>query len=323
MFAHSAIATNTEDMNSHAYDAIVIGAGAAGLSAALVLGRARRRVLVLDGGPPRNAAASHVNGYLGVDGLSPLELLAVGRTQVEKLGVEIREDLATRVEIVDDGFAVWAGGEQLHARRLVLAAGITDSLPEIPGLREGFGVDVFHCPYCHGYEVAGQRLAVVATHPMSNHQIRMVRQWSDDVVFFLNDTVELDADERRLFAARGVEVVDGRVAEIVRQGGALRGVRTAEGSVIEVDAVFVAPAMVLNLDAFAGLDLAMAESPLGPVVATDLTGATNVPGLWAAGNVADAGSQVISASATGAKAGAMVNASLIEQEWAEAERVVI
>jgi thioredoxin reductase len=306
-------------MNPHAYDAIVIGAGAAGLSSALVLGRARRRVLVLDGGPPRNAAAAHVNGYLGVDGMSPLELLAVGRTQVEKLGVEVREDVASHVEIADDGFVVHVDGEQLRARRLALAAGITDSLPDLPGLREGFGVDIFHCPYCHGYEVAGRRLAVVATHPMSNHQVRMVRQWSDDVVFFLNDTVELDVDERRVFAARGVEVVDGPVAEVVRRDdGALQGVRAADGSVREVDAVFVAPTMVLNLDALAGLDLEMADSPLGPVVATDLTGGTNVPGLWAAGNVADAGSQVISASATGAKVGAMINASLIEQEWAAA-----
>jgi thioredoxin reductase len=303
-------------MNSQPYDVIVIGAGAAGLSAALVLGRARRHVLVLDGGPPRNAAAAHVNGYLGVDGQGPLELLEVGRLQVEKLGVEVRDEVASQVEIVDGGFAVRAGGEELRAKRVVLAAGITDSLPEIPGLREGFGVDVFHCPYCHGYEVAGQRLAVVATHPMSNHQVRMVRQWSDDVVFFLNDTVELDADERRLFAARGVEVVDGPVREMVRAGGALQGVRAADGAVREVDAVFVTTAMVLNLDAFAGLGLEMTETPLGPVVATDVTGATSVPGLWAAGNVADAGSQVISASATGGKAGAMINASLIEEEWA-------
>ena len=303
-------------MNSHAYDAIVIGAGAAGLSAALVLGRARRRVLVLDGGPPRNAPAAHVNGYLGVDGLSPLELLEVGRTQVEKLGVEVREGAASHVEAVDGGFAVRVGADELHGKRLVLASGITDSLPDLPGLREGFGVDIFHCPYCHGYEVAGQRLAVVATHPMSNHQVRMVRQWSDDVVFFLNDTVELHAAERRLFAARGVEVVDGPVGEIVRRDGALHGVRASDGSVHEVDAVFVAPSMILNLDAFAGFDLEMTETPLGPVVATDLTGATNVPGVWAAGNVADAGSQVISASATGGKAGAMINASLIEEEWA-------
>jgi thioredoxin reductase len=153
---------------------------------------------------------------------------------------------------------------------------------------------------------------------MSNHQIRMVRQWSDDVVFYLNDTVELDADERRVFAARGVEVVDGPVREVVRDGGALRGVRAVDRSVRELDAVFVAPAMVLNLDAFTGFDLAMTDTPLGPVVATDLTGATNIPGLWAVGNVADAGSQVISASATGAKAGAMINSSLIEKEWAGA-----
>ena len=308
-------------MNSPAYDAIVIGAGAAGLSSALVLGRARRRVLVLDGGPPRNAAASHVNGYLGVDGMSPLELLDVGRTQVEKLGVEIRHEVASQVEPVDGGFAVHAGGELLHAKRIVLAAGITDSLPDIPGLSEGFGGDVFHCPYCHGYEVAGQRLAVVATQPMSNHQVRMVRQWSDDVVFFLNDTIELDADERRVFAARGVEVVDGPVDEIVRRGDALLGVR-AGGALREVDAVFVAPAMVLNLDAFAGFDLEMTDTPMGPVVAADLMGATSVPGLFAAGNVADAGSQVIAAAAQGARVGAMINGSLVEQDWAEAAGAV-
>ncbi|MEV7397851.1 NAD(P)/FAD-dependent oxidoreductase [Aeromicrobium sp. NPDC092404] len=308
-------------MNTSAYDAIIIGAGAAGLSTALVLGRARRRVLVLDGGPPRNAAAAHVNGYLGVDGLSPLELLDVGRTQVEKLGVEVREAAVSAVQMAGDGFLVTLDGEQAQARRVVLASGITDRLPEIAGLAEGFGVDIFHCPYCHGYEVAGQRLAVVATHPMSGHQVRMVRQWSDDVLFFLNDTAELDAEERRVFAARGVEVVDGPVDEIVRRDGTLHGVR-ASGEVREVDAVFVAPSMVLNIDAMAGLGLEMSDTPLGPVVAADPTGATNVPGLWAVGNVADAGSQVISASAAGAKAAAMLNFSLIEDEWAAAAEAV-
>ncbi|KRC65239.1 hypothetical protein ASE12_10980 [Aeromicrobium sp. Root236] len=304
-------------MNPNAYDTIVIGAGAAGLSAALVLGRARRRVLVLDGGPPRNARAAHVNGYLGVDGLSPLELLETGRRQVEKLGVEIVAEVATKVEAADGGFHVVAGDERLHAKHVVLAAGITDALPDLPGVAEGFGVDIFHCPYCHGYEVAGKRLAVVATQPMSGHQVRMVRQWSDDVVFFLNDTVELDVAERRVFAARGVEVVDGPVGEVVRRDGALHGVRAA-GSVHEVDAVFMAPRMVLNLDAFAGFDLEMTDTPMGPVVAADPMGATNVPGLWAAGNVADAGSQVIAAAAQGARVGAMINGTLVEAEWAEA-----
>ena len=304
-------------MNPNAYDTIVIGAGAAGLSAALVLGRARRRVLVLDGGPPRNARAAHVNGYLGVDGLSPLELLDVGRTQVEKLGVEILAEVASRVEAADGGFDVVAGGERLHAKHVVLAAGVTDSLPDIPGVAEGFGVDIFHCPYCHGYEVAGRCLAVVATQPMSGHQVRMVRQWSDDVVFFLNEAVELDAAERKVFAARGVAVVDGPVGEIVRRDGALHGVRAA-GSVHEVDAVFMAPTMMLNLDAFAGFDLEMTDTPMGPVVAADPMGATNVPGLWAAGNVADAGSQVIAAAAQGARVGAMINGTLVEAEWAEA-----
>jgi thioredoxin reductase len=301
-------------MNSDAYDAIVIGAGAAGLSAALVLGRARRRVLVLDGGPPRNAAAAHVNGYLGIDGHSPLELLAVGRTQVEKLGVEVREGIASHVDAADGGFAVQVGSDTLRTKHVVVAAGITDSLPDIRGLSEGFGVDIFHCPYCHGYEVAGERLGVVATQPMSGHQVRMVRQWSDDVVFFLNDTIELSPEERRVFAARGVEVVDGPVSEIVRRDGALRGVRAGD-AVREVDAVFVAPTMVLNLDALAGFELEMTDTPMGPVVATDPMGATNVPGIWAAGNVADAGSQVISAAAQGAKVGAMINGTLVEHDW--------
>ncbi|MEJ7634898.1 NAD(P)/FAD-dependent oxidoreductase [Aeromicrobium sp.] len=310
-------------MNSNSCDVLIIGAGAAGLSAALVLGRARRRVIVLDGGPPRNAPAVHVNGYLGVDGPSPLELLEIGRRQVKEVGVEVIEARAGQIEIAGDDFIVRTDAGDISARRIVLATGVTDVLPGIAGLREGFGVDVFHCPYCHGHEVADLRLGVIATHPMSGHQARLIRQWSSDVVFFLNDTVQLDAEERRLFAARGVDVVDGPVAEVVRDGGVLRAVRDQHENSYDVDAVFVATTMMLNLGPVAGLGLEMVDTPIGPVVAVDHMGMTSVPGVWAAGNIANAASQVISAAAEGAKVGAMVNSFLIEHEWAGAERALV
>lgn len=303
-------------MDENSYDVIIIGAGAAGLSAALVLGRARRRVLVLDGGPPRNALAAQVNGYLGIDGLSPQELLAAGRTQVEKLGVHLLEEGASGVDVAADGLVVCTAGGDFTARRLVLAAGISDELPDIAGLREGFGVDVLHCPYCHGLEVAHRRLGVLATQPMSGHQARMIRQWSADVTFFLNDTVELDAEERRSFAARGVKVVDGPVAEVIRDGGVLTAVRDGDGVEHEIDALFAAPAMRLNDDALAGLDLELSDTPFGPVVAVDPTGRTNVPGIWAVGNITNPATQVITAAASGSWAGAQINASLTDEEWA-------
>ncbi len=172
-------------MDTNAYDVVVVGGGAAGLSAALVLGRARRRVAVVDAGAPRNAPAAHMQGYLSRDGMAPADLLAAGRAEVTGYGVEL---IADQVATIEPGFGVrLAGGRgRAQARRILLATGVTDELPDIAGVRERWGRDLLHCPYCHGWEVRDQPLGVLGTLPGSVQHALLVRQWSDDVVFFVN-----------------------------------------------------------------------------------------------------------------------------------------
>ena len=170
------------ETHNEVYDVVIVGGGAAGLSAALVLGRARRRVAVIDGGAPRNAAAAHMQGFLSRDGMPPAELLAAGRAEVTGYGVEIVND---QVLAIEPGFVVrLAGGRVLTARRILVATGAGDELPDIPGVRERWGKDLLHCPYCHGWEVRDEPLGVLGTHPMSVLHAQLVRQWSDDVVYF-------------------------------------------------------------------------------------------------------------------------------------------
>jgi thioredoxin reductase len=167
---------------NNSFDVLVVGGGAAGLSAALMLGRARRRVAVVDGGAPRNAPASHMHGFLSRDGMPPSDLLKAGREELAGYGVEIIEDSVTRL---DPGFtARLAGGRELTARRVLVATGVHDDLPDVPGLRESWGTDAVTCPYCHGYEVRDQPLGVLGTEPASVEHALLVRQWSPDVVYF-------------------------------------------------------------------------------------------------------------------------------------------
>src|SRR5688500_1864416 len=171
------------------FDVVVVGGGAAGLNAALVLARARRRVVVVDAGDPRNAPAAHMHGFLSRDGMSPAQLLEVGRAEVAAYGGEL---VADRVARVDEGFTVHlAGGRALRARRVLVATGLRDELPDIPGLWERWARDVLHCPFCHGYEVRDRPLGVLGT----LHLGLLLPQWSGDVVFFPHRTA-LSADER-------------------------------------------------------------------------------------------------------------------------------
>ncbi len=202
-------------MDPNAYDVVAIGGGAAGLSAALVLGRARRRVAVVDAGEPRNAPAAHMHGFLSRDGMPPSQLLAAGRAEVAGYGVEVVED---RVVGVEPGFTVrLAGGRVLSARRVLVATGVGDELPPIPGVRERWGRDLLHCPYCHGWEVRDQPLGVLGTVAGSVLHTLLVRQWSDDVVFFAH-TYELTSDEVRHLGARGIRIERPEVDEAGRRG---------------------------------------------------------------------------------------------------------
>lgn len=295
------------------YDVLVIGGGAAGLNGALVLARARRSVLVVDAGRPRNAPAAHMHGYLSRDGAAPGELLAVGRAEVQGYGGEIRTDDVTAVERRPRGFRVaLASGSTVLARTVLITSGGVDELPDVDGLRERWGRDVAHCPYCHGYEVRDQPIGVIASGPKSVHQAHMVRQWSDDVALFTHRTPELaDAEWERL-AARGIQVIDGVVAGLEITEDRITGVRLESGKVIPRSAVFVGP--YLRASVPAGLDLETATTDVATHLVAGPTGRTNVAGVWAAGNVTDPMAQVIIAAAAGAKAGADINGALIEED---------
>ena len=301
------------------YEVIIIGGGAAGLSAALVLSRARRRVAVIDAGEPRNARAAHVHGFLSREGTPPADLLVAGRAEVTSYGGVLLQARAVDVEQeADAGFRVvlagGAGRTEVTARRLVLATGLRDELPDIPGVPECFGRDVLHCPYCHGYEVRDRRLGVIGGSPNSMHQVQIVRQWSKDLVFFAH-TGEVAADERERLEARGIAVVEGTVRRLAMDGETLRGVELAGGSVIERDAVFVAPRFVPNGELLSKLGCAVDD---GGWAAVDEMGRTSVPGVWVAGNVANPFAQVITAAAEGSAAAARVNADLIDEEFGDA-----
>ncbi|GGW57763.1 MULTISPECIES: NAD(P)/FAD-dependent oxidoreductase [Streptomyces] len=305
------------------YEVIVIGGGAAGLSAGLVLGRSRRRTLVVDAGEPRNAPAAHMQGYLSRDGMSPAEFLATGREEIARYGVELVRDRAVDATR-DDGFTVTlAGGRTVRARQLVVATGLKDELPPVEGLAERFGRDVLHCPYCHGWEVRDQAFGVLATSPMSVHQALIVTQWSKDVTLFLHTVTEaeLSAEDLRRLAAAGVRVVPGEVAGLVVEDDRLTGVRLGDGSVHAREALFVAPRAVPRTDLLARLGAEMTETPFGVYPVVDGRGLTTVPGLWAAGNASGFAEQVINAASRGYRAGAAINGELLMNDLDAAVQV--
>lgn len=292
------------------YDVVVVGGGAAGLTAAMVLARARRRVAVVDAGEPRNAPAEHIRGFLSRDGMPPAHLLATGRGEVVGYGGEVIKD---RVLGIEPGLVVrLAGGRELATRALLVATGLRDELPEIPGVRERWGTDVLHCPYCHGYEVRDEPIGVLGGHvpEQSLHQALLVRQWSPDVVFFPN-RIAPTTDERERLTARGIRIVEGEVARLVMAEDRLSGVELTDGQVVARAAVFVAPRFVPSDELLTGLGCQVGENGW---VAVDATGRTSVTGVWAAGNVVDPRAQVITAAGAGSAAAAAINGYLLDDD---------
>lgn len=311
------------------YDVVVIGGGAAGLSGALALVRARRSVLVVDGGEPRNAPAVHVHNYLSRDGTPPLELLALGRAEVSGYGGTLLVGGVATVERLEDvqehgGLrVVLSDGRSVRGRRLLVATGLSDELPDVPGVAERWGRDVLHCPYCHGWEVRDQAIGILATGPMSIHQALLFRQWSADVIVFQHTVPALSAEQGEQLAARGIGVVNGEVSALEVHDNRLVGVRLRSGAFVARQAVVVAPRFAARAALLhpLGLETSVQEmggNVVGTYIAADASGATSVPGVWVAGNVSDLGAQVISAAAAGLKVGAMINADLIAEETAHA-----
>ncbi len=302
------------------YDVVVVGGGAAGLSGALMLARARRSVLVIDAGAPRNAPADGVHGLLARDGMPPAELLERGRAEVRGYGGHLMT--GTVEEVTRDGgrFTVaLGGGRTVRARRLLIATGLVDELPELPGVRERWGRDVVHCPYCHGWEVRDRAVGVLGSGPMSVHQALLFRQWSADVTYFAHTRPPTDEQAEQL-AARGIPVVSGEVAGVAVEDDRLAGVRLADGTLVAREVVAVATRMVARVGFLDGLGLRPVAHPagVGEHLPADPAGRTEVPGVWVAGNVTDLVAQVGTAAAAGAGAAAQINADLVTEETEQA-----
>ncbi|CAM5306806.1 hypothetical protein SAVIM338S_00536 [Streptomyces avidinii] len=298
-------------------DVLVVGGGVAGLSGALTLARARRSVLVVDSGEPRNAPAAAAHGLLSRDGIAPLELLRLGREEVLAYGGRIVRDRAVSARRADGGFVVGTGsGRGFRARRLLVTTGLADELPPVPGLRERWGRDVLHCPYCHGWEVGDAPLGVLGGSALAVHQALLFRQWSPRVTLFLHTGEDLTEEQWERLAARGIAVVDGEVTGLLVEEDRLTGVRLASGRRVPVAALAVAPRFAARGELLAGLGLDTVEHPMGvgAYVASDASGLTGAAGLWVAGNVTDLTAGLAAPQAAGVRAAAAINADLVDAD---------
>lgn len=302
---------------SRKYEVVVVGGGAAGLSAAVTLSRALRSALVVDAGEPRNAPAAGVHGFLSRDGVSPGELLAEGRKEVRRYGGAVTSGEVIAARTSADGFdVVLRDGRTVAARRLLIATGLSDELPVVEGLKERWGRDVLYCPYCHGWEVRRRAIGVLASGPMAVHQALLFRQWSANITLFLNDAVEPSEEEWEQLSARSISVVMGSVLSLEVTDDAVSGVALSSGKVLPVEAVVVGPRFEARSALLESLGVATVEHPLGigKRVETNAQGATSVAGVWAAGNVSDLTAQVMASAAAGMAAGAAINADLISED---------
>ncbi len=303
-----------DDMNER-WDVVVVGGGAAGLSAALILARARRRVLVLDGGAPRNRFAPHLHGVLSRNGYSPLELLAEGRREVRESDGVIRTADVTTARHTADGFELETGDAQVvRTGRLIVATGIRDDLPPIEGLAEQWGRGVVACPYCDGYEARGSTIGVLAGSPMSLHVAQMLRAYSPDLTVFTGLLESVPDEELVALAARGIQVDDRPVTRVVSDGETLVGLELADGTTVPLDVVFASGRMVPLDGLLVQLGAEQSDTFFGPWTASDPTGLTSVPGVWVAGNTANPGALVPIAMASGVTAGVSINAELVAED---------
>ncbi|MFT4040133.1 MAG: NAD(P)/FAD-dependent oxidoreductase [Thermomicrobiales bacterium] len=307
-------------MMRETYDVVVIGGGAAGLAGAVTLARSRRSVLVVDAGEPRNAPADGVHNYLTREGTPPLELQRLGREEVAMYGGEVvvgRVSAMTRRDGDDPSFTVTLDDRrEVGARRVLVATGAVDILPEIPGVAERWGRDVLHCPYCHGWESRDRAIGVIGPHPMVMHAALLWRQISPDLVVFLNGSPALTTEQAAQCNALGVRVISEPIAGLVIEDDRLTGVRLVTGEIVPREIGVVGSRAEARADMLAPLGLQTTALEMGDVtvasrIEAGQAGATRIPGVYVAGNIADPMGQVIAAASEGSRAGAMINADLV------------
>ena len=294
-------------------DVIIIGGSFAGLAAALQLGRARRKVTVLDTGLPRNRFADHSHGLLGHDHKPPLEILAEARQQLARYPtIQLVTARAESVSGAIDDFSVHTGkGEILRARRLILSYGVADQMPEVPGFAEGWGSSIVPCPYCDGFEVAGRHWGLVWSGPPSHNYVRLYRDWTDTLTVFANDH-DIPPDIRADLARRGISVVDGRITEIDHDESPNAIVRLDAGPPVAVDILFAHPRNKPSASLHESLRLATVDTPGGIALTVDERRETSMPGVYAAGDLANPlMASVTTASWQGAMAGIFAQQSML------------
>ncbi|UFW81996.1 NAD(P)/FAD-dependent oxidoreductase [Rhizobium sp. SU303] len=299
------------------FEAIVIGGNFAGLSAAMQLARARRRVLLVDAGAPRNRFSEASHGFLGQDGQTPAAIMQEGKRQLSLYPtITIREGKVVRAQSDGDAFIIGTedGGEE-RAARIVLATGVSDTLPEIPGLQERWGRSALHCPYCHGFEVSGGKLGVLANHPHSAHSAMMIPDWGQ-TTYFAQALFEPDEEQLVKLTARGVRIERSPIVELLGDNPKLEAVRLADGRVVPLDAVFVAPKTAMASPVAEQLGCAFDDGPFGPVIRTGDNKETTIKGVFAAGDAASAMHNATLASAAGVLAGVHCHQSLVMQSAA-------
>jgi thioredoxin reductase len=288
-------------------DVVIVGGGPAGLSAALVLGRARKKVLLCDAGPPRNAAAEHIQGFVTRDGTPPAEFRRIGREQLQPYDVEYQNVKVLTVDRLASGFRVsLEGGRTLETRRVLLATGMVDALPDLPGYRELWGKGIVQCPYCHGWEVKDQALGVlIASAPFLDFAL-FLTGWSRDLVVFTNGDFEVPAPQRHNLQKAGVRVEERRLRRLLAPAGALSAVELEDGTHVPRQVLFARPPQhQTRLVQQLGLEL----DEQG-YVKVDFHKATSVPGIHAAGDLTTPLQSAIVAAGAGATAGYMMTHAL-------------
>lgn len=297
------------------HDAIIVGGSFAGLSAATYIARGRRSVAIIDTGSPRNRFAAEAHGFLAQDGIPPREILATARRQVAAYPtVTFVDGEATGAARTPDGFAVTlASGDVLDGAKLVLAFGISDELPAIPGLAERWGRSVLHCPYCHGFEVSGRRLGVLSVSPVSIHQAMLISEWGP-TTFYLNGASEPDAAGLAQLSRRKIAVEPAPIKTLHGDGSRLSAIEFEDGRLSDVEALYLGPRTRLNSPIAAQLGCALDEGKFGPVVRTDGMKQTTVADVYAAGDITRDAHNVTWAAADGVTAGTAVHRALIGWE---------
>ncbi|RBP83775.1 NAD(P)/FAD-dependent oxidoreductase [Marinomonas rhizomae] len=294
-------------------DVIVIGGSFAGLSAAMQLARGQRKVTVIDAGEPRNRFSDQSHGFFGLDGVSPFAIQQEAHRQLLKYPtVNIVKDKAENVEKSASGFHVMLGdGANLDSKKLILATGLRDELPTIPGLKERWGATVIHCPYCHGYEVRNQPLGVIATSPLSIHQAGMIPDWGP-TTYFTQGLYEPDEVQRAFLLKRGVTIESTPVLEVLGRAPDISTVYLADGRTIRIAALFVGPRTHMASPFAKQLGCEFEDGPLGLVIKTDAVKQTSVEGVFAAGDISNPMQNATFASASGVMAGIGAHQSLMQ-----------